>query len=157
MDLTDIDLSAVNRDFSSISVEARTRWEMGKEKLVEYNRMNKVEPMNRAIRELGASAWFAGLRRDQADSRESLDFVTRQNKTYKIHPILDWTNRDVYQYLTKHELPYHPLWEKNYVSVGDWHSSSPLMPGMHEEDTRFNGLKRECGLHELSGQADWQI
>ena len=39
---------------------------------------------------------------------------------FKVHPIIDWTNKDVYEYLTKHNLPYHPLWEKGYVSVGDY-------------------------------------
>lgn len=133
------------------------RWESGAEALSQYNQINKVEPMNRAIKDLGAQAWFAGLRREQSSSREKLNFVSRQNKTYKVHPILDWNNRQIHAYLTENDLPYHPLWEKAYVSVGDWHSSSPLLPGMTEEETRFGGLKRECGLHELSGQADWQI
>ena len=49
------------------------------------------------------------------------------------------------------------LWDEGYISVGDWHSTRPLEAGMTEEETRFGGLKRECGLHELSGQQDWQI
>lgn len=133
------------------------RWEQGKDALAVYNQENKVEPMNRALSDLGACAWMTGLRREQSGSREKLDFLLLQKRTYKLHPILDWTSKDVYSYLSEHDLPYHPLWEKGYVSVGDWHSSSPLMPGMSEEQTRFGGLKRECGLHELSGQADWQI
>ncbi len=67
---------------------------------------------------------------------------------YKVHPIADWTDRDVYRYLKGHDLPYHPLWERGYVSVGDWHSTDPLRPGMSAEQTRFFGLKRECALHE---------
>jgi phosphoadenosine phosphosulfate reductase len=51
--------------------------------------------------------------------------------------------------LKKHNLPYHPLLEKGYVSIGDWHSTRSLEEGMNEEDTRFFGLKRECGLHEF--------
>lgn len=133
------------------------RWENGQEDLQLYNQVNKVEPMNRALKELDAQAWFAGLRREQSGSRQALDIVSLQKRTYKIHPILDWSGRDVYEYLQQHDLPYHPLWERGYVSIGDWHSTSPLMPGMSEEETRFGGLKRECGLHESSGQADWQI
>ncbi len=132
-------------------------WENGIEGLGRYNLINKVEPMDRAVRELGAEAWLAGLRRVQASSRGQLPVVQRQNKTTKIHPIIDWDNRTVHRYLTEHELPYHPLWDQGYVSVGDWHSSAPLGPGMSEEETRFGGLKRECGLHEMSGQADFQI
>lgn len=132
-------------------------WEQGREGLERYNFTNKVEPMNRAMQELGATAWLAGLRRAQARTREHLDVVQLQKRTYKIHPIVDWTERDIYQYLTKHNLPYHPLWEKGYVSVGDIHSSAPLLDGQTAEETRFNGVKRECGLHESNGKADFQI
>ena len=67
----------------------------------------------------------------------------------KVHPIADWTNRDVHRYLRQHDLPYHPLWDQGYVSIGDHHTSRPLVAGMNEQDTRFFGLLRECGLHEL--------
>ena len=132
-------------------------WEEGAEGLERYNFMNKVEPMDRAVRELGATGWLAGLRRVQASSRQVVRVVQVQNRITKVYPIVDWTDRDVHFYLKEHDLPYHPLWEKNYVSVGDWHSSAPLRPGMTEEQTRFNGIKRECGLHEPSGRVDFQI
>lgn len=132
-------------------------WENGEEGLRQYNLMNKVEPMDRAVRELGAKAWLAGLRRSQGSSRSERPVAERQNLMTKVYPIIDWDNRQMHQYLTKHDLPYHPLWDEGYVSLGDWHSTSKLMPGMTEEDTRFGGLKRECGLHEFSGQSDFQI
>lgn len=132
-------------------------WEHGTDGLARYNLMNKVEPMDRAVRELGATAWLAGLRRDQASSRKEIQVVQVQNRITKIHPILDWSSRDVFQYLKEFDLPYHPLWEQGYVSVGDWHSTKKLEPGMAEEETRFNGVKRECGLHEASGRVDFQI
>ncbi|MGC9449879.1 MAG: phosphoadenylyl-sulfate reductase [Oceanipulchritudo sp.] len=133
------------------------RWEQGLEGLEGYNRDNKVEPMNRALKELGAEAWLSGLRRSQSRSRAELPVVQKQNRTVKIHPIVDWTEKQAYAYMREHGLPFHPLWEKGYVSIGDWHSTRPLAEGMSEEETRFGGLKRECGLHEGSGQADWQI
>jgi phosphoadenosine phosphosulfate reductase len=133
------------------------QWELGLDGLKRYNFINKVEPMDRALRELNATAWLAGLRRSQAGTRETVKAVQQQNKITKIHPIIDWDNRRVHQYLTAHELPYHPLWEEGYVSVGDWHSTSKLLDGMKEEDTRFGGLKRECGLHENSGRTDFSI
>ncbi|MCD8483682.1 MAG: phosphoadenylyl-sulfate reductase [Verrucomicrobia bacterium] len=132
-------------------------WEQGREGLEKYGRINKAEPMNRAVRELGAVAWLTGLRRKQSKSRADLTVVTVQNKTTKIQPILDWSEKEIYYYLKTHDLPFHPLWEKGYVSIGDWHSTRPLTDGMQEEETRFGGIKRECGLHELSGQGDWQI
>lgn len=132
-------------------------WEQGMEGLEKYNFLNKVEPMNRAIEETGARGWLAGLRRHQTNSRQNLPVVQRQNKICKVYPIIDWTDRDVYLYLKKYDLPYHPLWEQGYISVGDWHSTSKLESGMTADETRFNGMKRECGLHELSGRIDFQI
>ncbi len=49
--------------------------------------------------------------------------------------------------MKQNDLPYHPLWEQGYVSIGDFHTTRRWEPGMREEDTRFNGLKRECGIH----------
>ncbi|MCC5859847.1 MAG: phosphoadenylyl-sulfate reductase [Ectothiorhodospiraceae bacterium] len=123
-------------------------WEQGLEGLERYNELVKVEPMQRALRDLAAEAWFAGLRRQQSSSRHHLDVVELQNGRYKVHPIIDWTDRDVYDYLQRHDLPYHPLWHQGYVSIGDVHTTRRLEDGMTEEETRFFGLKRECGLHE---------
>jgi phosphoadenosine phosphosulfate reductase len=123
-------------------------WEQGMEGITRYNQMNKVEPMQRALRELDARAWIAGLRRQQSSTRRHLDVLAEQDGRIKVHPIIDWTDRDVYQYLKKHDLPYHPLWEQGYVSIGDVHTTRPLSEGMTEEETRFFGLKRECGIHE---------
>ena len=132
-------------------------WEQGIDGIERYNRINKVEPMNRAVERLGATAWLSGLRRSQSSSRGERSVVEAQNKVTKIYPIIDWSDRDVYQYLTEYSLPYHPLWDQGYVSVGDWHSTKKLGEGMTEEDTRFGGLKRECGLHEMTGGGDFQI
>jgi len=129
------------------------RWEHGIEGIAAYNAMNKVEPMQRALRELGARGWITGLRRQQAKSRAEMGVLGKQNGIVKIQPIIDWTDRKVFQYLTKHDLPYHPLWEKGYVSIGDVHTTRPLSGDMTEEETRFFGLKRECGLHD-SGALD---
>lgn len=123
-------------------------WEQGLAGIEEYNRITKVEPMRHALRELAVGTWFAGLRREQSGSRSGLGMVAKKGDQYKVHPLIDWTNRDVYRYLRRHHLPYHPLWEEGYVSVGDTHTSRPLEVGMLAEETRFFGLKRECGLHE---------
>ena len=113
-----------------------------------YDYIRKVEPMQRALEELKPSGWLAGLRRNQTEHRQSLPRVEKQERTYKIYPILDWNARDVYQYLTAHDLPYHPYFDRGYVSVGDWHSSRPMTADDSDgRDTRFQGLKQECGLH----------
>ena len=113
-----------------------------------YDKIRKVEPMQRALKELKATAWLAGLRRDQTDHRKTLQWVNQQGERYKILPILDWNAKTIYDYLTKYDLPYHPYFDLGYVSVGDWHSSRPLTADdSNERDTRFKGLKQECGLH----------
>ena len=126
------------------------RWEQGVDALTAYNQDNKVEPMQRAMNDLGIKTWFAGLRREQSSTRKQIDFLRVQEGRYVMHPIADWSNRDVHHYLKQNDLPYHPLWEKGYVSIGDTHSTVPLSAGMNEEDTRFGGVKRECGLHQLA-------
>ncbi|WP_145514662.1 phosphoadenylyl-sulfate reductase [Yersinia massiliensis] len=123
-------------------------WEQGVEGIERYNELNKVEPMNRALETLGAQTWFAGLRREQSGSRAQLPVLAIQRGVFKLLPIIDWDNRQVYQYLTQNGLSYHPLWEQGYLSVGDTHTTRKWEPGMSEEETRFFGLKRECGLHE---------
>ncbi|MEY8709922.1 phosphoadenosine phosphosulfate reductase [Mangrovibacter phragmitis] len=123
-------------------------WEQGVEGIEKYNTLNKVEPMNRALKDLNAGTWFAGLRREQSGSRAALPVLAIQREVFKILPIIDWDNRQVYQYLTAHGLKYHPLWDQGYLSVGDTHTTRKWEPGMAEEETRFFGLKRECGLHE---------
>lgn len=125
-------------------------WEQGIEGITRYNQMNKVEPMQRALDELDAQAWIVGLRRAQASTRRELRVLGMQDGYLKVHPIVDWNDKHVYDYLTRHGLPYHPLWEQGYPSIGDWHTSHKLTDGMAEEETRFFGLKRECGLHESS-------
>jgi len=123
-------------------------WEEGIDGIDRYNRLRKVEPMQRALRELGVRSWIAGLRRSQSNSRANLDFLELRDGRWKLHPIADWSDRDVWQYLQQHDLPYHPLWHQGYVSIGDVHTTRPLTGDMSEEETRFFGLKRECGLHE---------
>lgn len=128
-------------------------WEQGAAGIERYNRMNKIEPMERALRDLDGGTWFAGLRREQSVTRASIEPVQLTGAgRYKVHPIFDWTDRDIYRYLKKHDLPYHTLWEQGYVSIGDWHTTRSLRDAGDDADaTRFFGLKRECGLHEING------
>jgi len=131
--------------------EARNgkRWEQGLTGLDAYNLDNKVEPMQRAIEELNVGTWFSGLRRSQSIERAKTPFVERSGDRFKVYPIADWTDKDIYNYLMTYDLPYHPLWEKGYVSIGDVHTTKSLADVDSIEETRFFGLKRECGLHEL--------
>ncbi len=144
-----LNLKVYRPQTSAAWLEARhgKLWEHGVEGIEKYNKINKVEPMQRAIRELGAQGWITGLRRQQAKSRKEVGVLQLQNGVVKIQPIINWTDRNVWEYLTKYNLPYHPLWEQGYVSIGDVHTTRPLTANMTEEETRFFGLKRECGIH----------
>ncbi len=113
-----------------------------------YDYIRKVEPMERALEELHVTGTISGLRRQQTDFRRNLLPVNRQGDKFKILPILKWSSQDVDNYLKAHNLPYHPLHEQGYATVGDWHSSRPLTANdASERDTRFQGIKQECGLH----------
>lgn len=127
-------------------------WEQGVDGIKQYNQINKVEPMQNAFNTLQAGTWFSGLRREQSGSRANLPILAIQNGLFKFLPVIDWSNKDVHYYLKENDLPYHPLWEEGYLSVGDTHTTRKWEPGMNEEETRFFGLKRECGLHEDEGE-----
>lgn len=129
-------------------------WEQGLNGLKRYNQINKVEPMKIALDELNVQTWFSGLRREQSEGRANLPVLAIQNGRFKFLPIIDWSNKQVHEYLIKHNLTYHPLREQGYLSVGDTHSTKKWEVGLKEEETRFNGLKRECGLHEDDVEQD---
>src|SRR3546814_21181221 len=102
--------------------------------------------MQRALEELGVRTWIAGLRRGQSRSRAGIDFLQLRDGRWKLHPLADWTDRDVRDYLRKHGLPYHPLWHRAYVSIGAVHPPRQWESGMREAATRFFGPGPVCGL-----------
>jgi phosphoadenosine phosphosulfate reductase len=150
-DRLDLNLAIYRADVSPLWQEARygKRWEQGAAGIVAYNEENKVEPMKKALRELEVGTWFAGLRRSQSASRANTRYLDWYGDRWKVHPIADWSDRDVYLYLKRHDLPYHPLWEKGYLSIGDYHTTRSIHEVSQVEDVRFFGLQRECGLHEI--------
>jgi phosphoadenosine phosphosulfate reductase len=149
----DLNLKVYQSRESPAWLEARhgRLWEQGIEGIERYNTLRKTEPMQRALRELGVHSWFAGLRRDQSQSRQRIRPLEWRDGRWKVHPIFDWTDRQVFDYLREFDLPYHPLWHEGYVSIGDWHTTRSLAEAGDAEATRFFGLKRECGLHGLDG------
>lgn len=153
-----LNLKVYRSDISPAWQEAKygQLWEKGVDGITTYNQMNKVEPMRRALRELNPKGWIAGLRRQQSSSRKKLNVLAVDDVHLKIHPIIDWTSKDVFEYLKKYDLPYHPLWHQGYLSIGDVHTTKRVDEGMTEEESRFFGLKRECGLHETAS-SDFSI
>ena len=146
-----LNLHVVSADVSPARMEALygRPWETGRlESLEWYDRTRKVEPMRRGLDRLGATGWLAGLRADQTAHRRRLSPVGEQWGRVKYLPILDWSSDDVDRYLEAHDLPLHPLFYQGYETVGDWHTSRPVdASDLDVRDTRFLGLKQECGLH----------
>ena len=146
-----LNLQVFSADVSPHWQEARygERWNMGPEALEAYNQQVKVEPMKRALIELNVGTWFAGLRRSHSLGRQKTPFLEWSSERWKVHLIADWTDRDVHQYLTQHDLPYHPLWEHGYISIGDYHTTRSIHEVTDQEELRFFGIKRECGIHDI--------
>lgn len=144
-----LNLKVYRSNLSPAWQEARygKQWLKGLKGLETYNQLNKVEPMQKALEDQGAEIWLSGIRRSQSGTRRVKPFIEQQDERFKVYPILDWSDKDVHRYLTKNDLPYHPLWFKGYVSIGDVHTTRRLSEVESVEETRFFGLKRECGLH----------
>lgn len=141
------------RWYSSTMTQARQEalygqlWDQGDEGVKKYLYLNKVEPMQRALADVGAKAWLAGLRADQTEHRSALRRVDVQDGRVKVHPILHWSEQDVEAYMQEFDLPYHPLYAEGYKSIGDHHSTLPVTADMDPRAGRILGNKRECGLH----------
>ncbi len=113
--------------------------------LRDYHQRTKVEPMGRAIEELGIRTWLAGLRGDSSDSRTNLPILAIQSGCWKLLPIIDMDKRKVHAYMKEYDLPYHPLWEQGYLRVGDRFNSRPV--GDDDENEAATRSFAECGLH----------
>ncbi len=123
-------------------------------------RLRKVEPLARALEELGIAAWIAALRRDQSHTRRAIRIlelheVSPGREVVKIHPLANWTRQDVWRYIDRHGLPYHPLLDDGYMSIGCWPCTDRTPPGAGERSGRWPGKgKVECGLHTFSRRLD---
>ena len=114
--------------------------------------VNKNEPMERAMRDLAPRGWLRGIRRNQAKTRRDAKFVewSARYKCYAISPLLNWTGREIYGYMKKHDLPYHPLYEKGYLSIGcnPLSCTRPVGAGEDPRSGRWaDAGKVECGIN----------
>jgi phosphoadenosine phosphosulfate reductase len=106
--------------------------------------LRKVQPLNEALAE--ADAWIAGLRRDQSPSRAGTPKLAWDAKhgLWKFNPLADWTDKDVWEYIVEHDLPYNPLHDQGYAAIGCTHCTKP---GVGREGRWAGSGKTECGLH----------
>jgi phosphoadenosine phosphosulfate reductase len=109
-----------------------------------YLAVAKVEPLNRALLDL--DCWITGIRRDQAPTRANAPKLgwDEAHELWKANPLADWSDERCWAYIKERGLPYNPLHDRGYASIGDTHST---LPGAGREG-RWAGTERtECGLH----------
>jgi phosphoadenosine phosphosulfate reductase len=111
-------------------------------------RLRKLEPLREALS--GRAAWMTAIRRDQTEARASARAVEwdYQWKLVKVNPIVRWSKSDVWSYIRKNDVPYNPLHDQGYPSIGCTHCTRAVREGEDERAGRWAGFaKTECGLH----------
>lgn len=110
--------------------------------------IRKVIPLEAALKD--AKAWISGLRRDQSPSRSATQYINRDEKFKKIKicPLIHWTWEDIQNYIRLNDLPYNPLHDKGYPSIGCAPCTQPVKDSTNLREGRWAGQnKTECGLH----------
>lgn len=108
---------------------------------------SKVALMQKSLE--GLDCWIAGLRRTQGGSRKDIRIIEKYGTgLVKAHPLANWSGKQIYAYMKLHDLPFHPLWDKGYTSIGCEPCTSLPAAGGGERSGRWAGLeKKECGIH----------
>ena len=110
--------------------------------------LRKVVPQRQFLETF--DAWITGIRRDQSASRTNVDVVSHDDTTglAKIAPLAEWTSKDIWSYVVAHDVPYNPLNDRGYPSLGCTHCTRAVAPGEDPRAGRWSGTdKLECGLH----------
>lgn len=110
----------------------------------------KILPLRRAV--VGYDAWISAIRGDQTEHRAAASVVQWDRKfgLVKINPLLRWKRQDVWKFVTEHDIPYNPLHDRGYSSIGCWPCTRPIADGEDERAGRWSGsTKKECGLHVI--------
>jgi phosphoadenosine phosphosulfate reductase len=113
----------------------------------------KVVPLRKAL--VGYDAWVSAIRRDQTEHRAAAGAVQWDAKfgLHKVNPLLTWTRKEVWAFIARHDVPYNPLHDRNYPSIGCWPCTRAVADGEDERAGRWSGTaKKECGLHVLPDQ-----
>ncbi|KAJ3119023.1 hypothetical protein HDU96_003198 [Phlyctochytrium bullatum] len=118
-----------------------------------YDYVVKVEPARRAAEDLGAQTTITGRRRSQGAERASIPILEIDSSVsppaLKLNVLAAWDYKQVWSYIIKNDVPYNPLHDQGYKSIGDWHSTQPTGAGEGEREGRWKGQgKTECGLHK---------
>jgi phosphoadenosine phosphosulfate reductase len=119
--------------------------------------IRKIEPMALALKEY--DAWMSAVRRDQSLARADTETLELHEvdgrEVIKIHPLAYWDREKVWRYIVENSVPYNPLLDRGYSSIGCWPCTRATRPGEHERDGRWSGTgKTECGLHTFTRKSD---
>ena len=155
--LLNLNLHVIQSKISPARMEAiyGKLWESDSIKEVDkYHLIRKVEPLEEAFLDLKIKCWASGVRGEQTNHRKSMTVIDPIRNRLSLRPLLSWTKKDIFYYMEEKKLPQHPLFEKGYSTVGDWHSSGPDNGEESGRDTRFGGKKQECGIHTAGLHGD---
>ena len=111
--------------------------------------LRKVIPLKQALENF--DVWITGIRRKQTHVRSHAGLVEFESRfeVIKINPLINWTHDEVWGYIKKHNLPYNPLHDRGYPSIGCQQCTSPVCSGEDHRSGRWKGSKKtECGLHQ---------
>jgi phosphoadenosine phosphosulfate reductase len=116
-----------------------------------YLAIAKIEPLNRALLDL--DCWITGIRRDQSPTRADAAKVgwDEAHELWKANPLAEWSDEDCWAYIKERGLPYNPLHDRGYSSIGDTHST---LPGTGREGRWAGSDRTECGLHALPSSTE---
>ncbi len=113
----------------------------------------KIQPLRKAL--VGQEAWISAIRRDQTAHRGAAQIVQWDAKfgLVKINPLLSWSKKDVWSFVARHDVPYNPLHDQGFPSIGCWPCTQAVQQGADDRAGRWAGsTKKECGLHVLEHQ-----
>lgn len=141
----DLDLRVFRPAPDRGTFEERYGTELWKRDLERYQHVSKVEPFRRAT--AGLNGWVTGRRREQSETRAQLPLFEEGDRI-RINPLATWSRNDVWRFILDHDIPYNPLHDRGYASIGDEPLTSPVAPGEPERAGRWRGMARtECGIH----------
>lgn len=112
----------------------------------------KVVPLKNAMARIAPKAWISAIRKDQTKDRGVASVVQWDAKfnVVKINPLLNWTKKEVWAFIVKNDVPYNPLHDQNYPSIGCWPCTRAVQDGEDDRAGRWAGkVKKECGLHVI--------
>lgn len=114
-----------------------------------YDMLVKMEPSRRGLREMEAFAWINGRRRQQGGARGQLEVIEYSvDGRLKVNPLAYWDYNKLWRYIREKKVPYNPLHDKGYKSIGDVMTTLPVDPESDEREGRWKGSnKTECGIH----------